>query len=792
MSTDYEKRLSLDDMALKTGDHIETIGKAAAVDATVAANVDDIPISLYVWMVALSASIAGMLFGYDTGIISAVLVYIKDALGGRYLTSSEKELITSLCSGGAFFGSIFAGNTADRWGRKTALYLGCVLFVVGAVLQAAAYTIAQMAVGRVIVGFGVGSAAMIVPLYVAEIAPSKARGRLVGLNNVSITGGQVIAYAIGAAFASVPHGWRVMVGLGGLPPIVLACLLPFCPESPRHLVYNGRMEEARAVLRKLYRGATDVQIESVLASILAGCEEARAISGNEGGWAKIVRLHTVPSNFRALLCACGLMVLSQISGFNTLMYYSSTIFSLVGFTSPTAVGLVVAGTNLIMTFANMILVDRLGRRRLLLSTVWGMSAGLIAVSVAFSFIHVDVNATEVTPQSVTTPAIVVLIFIIWFVVFYGVSVGNTAWMSADFFPLEVRAMGTMWMTCSSWASNVIVSSTFLSMTNAMTMAGTFGFYAGICGVSYVLIYFFYPEVSGLILEEIKEVFEHGFGVSTYIPTPTMRSRLRVWLQIGRPISGLIDRGVAAFDGGYRKFQPESARCIRAKPSISSKCRPFEVFVYYGYSQLPSVHASQNPDIQNSDVRKIWERRIQLGLLGLQRVTTRIERKDKLMLARLQAVPRLFLEARSKAACPTLGTTSPLTSKAAHVPITRRDYKIILATRQSAEDNGDRHDEKMPWRCERRKRSRFRSVTTRDESNERQITVYFLDYLLYLTTLLQESCWKIVHPAYGLDLKHFDDEAADPRTERHAVFSTGLRVSDDYTTKKWNIGLGSLQ
>ncbi|KAL6238222.1 hypothetical protein BDW75DRAFT_237528 [Aspergillus navahoensis] len=512
MSTDYEKRLSLDDMALKTGDHIETVDKAAAVEATVAANVDDIPISMYVWTVALSASIAGMLFGYDTGIISAVLVYIKDALGGRHLTSSEKELITSLCSGGAFFGSIFAGNTADRWGRKTALYLGCVLFVVGAVLQAAAYTIAQMAVGRVIVGFGVGSAAMIVPLYVAEIAPSKARGRLVGLNNVSITGGQVIAYAIGAAFASVPHGWRVMVGLGGLPPIVLACLLPFCPESPRHLVYNGRMEEARAVLRKLYRGASDVQIESVLASIQAGCEEARAISGNEGGWAKIVRLHTVPSNFRALLCACGLMVLSQISGFNTLMYYSSTIFSLVGFTSPTAVGLVVAGTNLIMTFVNMVLVDRLGRRRLLLSTVWGMSAGLIAVSVAFSFIHVDVNATDIAPQSVTTPAIVVLVFIIWFVIFYGVSVGNTAWMSADFFPLEVRAMGTMWMTCSSWASNVIVSSTFLSMTNAMTMAGTFGFYAGICGVSYILIYFFYPEVSGLVLEEIKEVFEHGFGV----------------------------------------------------------------------------------------------------------------------------------------------------------------------------------------------------------------------------------------------------------------------------------------
>lgn len=114
MANDHEKRLSLEEMDLKSGNHIESVDKAAAVDATMAANVDDIPISMFVWMVALTASIAGMLFGYDTGIISAVLVYIKDALNGRHLTSSEKELITSLCSGGAFFGSIFAGNTADR------------------------------------------------------------------------------------------------------------------------------------------------------------------------------------------------------------------------------------------------------------------------------------------------------------------------------------------------------------------------------------------------------------------------------------------------------------------------------------------------------------------------------------------------------------------------------------------------------------------------------------------------------------------------------------------------------
>ncbi|KNG91096.1 putative MFS sugar transporter [Aspergillus nomiae NRRL 13137] len=488
--------------------HIE-VARGTLVTET---GIDDLPVTMFVWLVAFTASIAGMLFGYDTGIISAVLVYIHDGLDHRTLTSNEKELITSLCSGGAFFGAIVAGLTADKLGRKAAIYFGCALFTIGAILQGAAYTIVQMAVGRVVVGFGVGSAAMVVPLYIAEVAPAKARGRLIGLNNMSITGGQVISYAIGAAFANVNHGWRYMVGLGALPALILASLMPFCPESPRHLVYNHRQEEAQAVLRRIYGHPSDVQLASVLASITAACDEAREINEGATRWTKIKQLHTVTSNLRALVSACGLMVISQLSGFNTLMYYSSTLFALVGFDNPTAVGIVVAGTNFIMTWVNMMVIDKMGRRRLLLSTAWGMSVGLIAIAVAFCFIPVDLDTLSLETSSVSPPAIVVLVFIIWFVIFYGVSVGNTAWMSTDFFPLEVRAMGTMWITCSSWGSNVIVSSTFLSMMKAMTPSGAFGFYAGICGVGYIWIYFFYPEVSGLSLEEIKEVFKHGFGV----------------------------------------------------------------------------------------------------------------------------------------------------------------------------------------------------------------------------------------------------------------------------------------
>ncbi|KAJ5692967.1 hypothetical protein N7462_002390 [Penicillium macrosclerotiorum] len=476
-------------------------------------SVDDIPVSLFVWLVAVTTSMAGMLFGYDTGIISAVLVYLKDDLNNRPITSNEKELITSLCSGGAFVGAIFAGNTADRFGRKMAIYLGCFLFLVGAVLQCAAYTIPQMAVGRLVVGLGVGSAAMVLPLYVAEIAPAKARGRLIGLNNMSITGGQVISYAIGAAFGGVDHGWRYMVGLGAVPAIVLACLLPFCPESPRYLTYNGREEEANLILQRIYKNASEVQLESITMSIKAACEQAREINDNGSRFQKIKQLHLVPSNLRALISACGLMVISQLSGFNCLMYYSSSLISGIGFNNPTAVGLVVAGTNFVMTWVNMMVVDKMGRRRLLLSTAWGMSVGLIAIAVSFRWIPIDMDTAEVeSTGQVSVAAIIVIVFMVWFVIFYGVSVGNTAWMSTDFFPLEVRAMGTMWLTCSNWGSNVIVSSTFLSMMKTMTPSGAFGFYAGICGFGYIWIYFFYPEVSGLVLEEVQEVFEHGFGV----------------------------------------------------------------------------------------------------------------------------------------------------------------------------------------------------------------------------------------------------------------------------------------
>lgn len=349
---------------------------------------------------------------------------------------------------------------------------------------------------------------------------------MLGLNNISITGGQLISYAIGAGFGHVPHGWRYMVGLGGVPSIILACIFPFCPESPRQLVHKKRYDEAAAVFRRIFKNASTEQIDDKVQLIRLSIEEADRYMEGKTRFQLIKELHTVPRNLRALVVACGFMVISQMSGFNTLMYYSSTLFALVGFSNPVAVGLVVAGTNLVMTFVNGMLVDPWGRRKTVISTAWGMSASLLAVAVAFHWIPVDAKTLEPQQSEVSTAAIVVLVFIILFIISYALSVGNTAWMSTDFFAQDVRGMGTMFLTCSCWGSNgefdipnltymsiklmhvlVIVSSTFLTQLHSLTPSGAFGFYAGICFTGWVLIVLFYPEVSGLSIDKTFEVFE---------------------------------------------------------------------------------------------------------------------------------------------------------------------------------------------------------------------------------------------------------------------------------------------
>ncbi|KAF0314952.1 myo-inositol transporter [Colletotrichum asianum] len=276
-------------------------------------SIEDTEPSRAVWLITFTVAMGGFLFGYDTGVISAVLVSLKSDLGHE-LSTSEQELVTSITSGGALIGAIIAGLPADRYGRKLGIYIGCVLFLIGSIIQAAAFSLAQMTVGRFIVGLGVGSAAMIIPLYIGELAPARHRGRMIAFDKMSVTLGQLISYALGAGFTEVAHGWRYMVAVGGLPPIALALLLPWCPESPRQLISHGKVEEATRVIRRVYPHATEEQVQAKMGHMTWAVEvEAQATSTSL--WHRFKELHTVPSNLRALICACAHFVKNSFVNF---------------------------------------------------------------------------------------------------------------------------------------------------------------------------------------------------------------------------------------------------------------------------------------------------------------------------------------------------------------------------------------------------------------------------------------------------------------------------------------------
>ncbi|VUC32490.1 unnamed protein product [Clonostachys rosea] len=436
--------------------------------------------------VVISTAIGDMLFGYDSGVISGVLVVLGDDLDGRI--------------------------TADRYGRKPAIWFASILFTIGALIQATSYTIAQMSAGRILVGLGVGSASMIIPLYIAEISPAKYRGRMISIDMIFLGTGSLLAYAFNAAFGKVPHGWRYIVGLGGTSSIILGVLLIWCPESPRQLMFHGKVEECTTVVKRMYPKATQQQIDQLIAHIQLGVAESKARNEEISSFQAFKTICTVPSTRRATIVAACLMAIRQLCGFNTLMYYSITLFQIVGFRDPIAVGTVVAGTNWLMTFLSIFLIDRIGRRRLLLWSMWGMPTFLVVAAIVFRWIPLDRDTLELTTDEVGWPAIIVLVSMILFVAFYAAGLGCVPWQTNELLPLEVRAIGTALINVVLWASNIIVSSTFLSMMRGISPSGTFGFYAALSLSGYLFVIFCYPEASGMTLEEVRNVFEHGFGV----------------------------------------------------------------------------------------------------------------------------------------------------------------------------------------------------------------------------------------------------------------------------------------
>ncbi|KER00327.1 hypothetical protein AUEXF2481DRAFT_274 [Aureobasidium subglaciale EXF-2481] len=458
-----------------------------------------------IWLLTLSAGLSGLLFGYDTGVISSTLVSIHEDLG-RPLSTLDLSAITSSTSLLALIASPLAGHFADTLGRRPVIVAACGLFIFGALFQSAATNVWTMVLGRAVVGAAVGAASAVVPLYIAEIAPADRRGQLVSVQSLFITGGQVVAYVVGWA---VMGRWRWSVGFGAAPALIQAALLIGLPESPRWLVLKGRDDEAAIVFARLGHDDCDQIVADVRQEVK---EEQLSASGS-----MFNELITVPANRRALIIAAGLQALQQLSGFNSLMYFSATIFALVGFKSPIGTSLSISVSNFVFTLLAFAIIDRVGRRRILLYSIPFMIIGLASCALAFT--HIDASpASAVAPFPDTTShgpsawSLVLLFSLIFYVAAYASGLGCVPWQQSELFGISVRSMGSGLATATNWASNFIVGATFLPMMHILGPSATFLVYVLVCLIGYIWVWRCYPETMGLELEQVKKLLENGWGV----------------------------------------------------------------------------------------------------------------------------------------------------------------------------------------------------------------------------------------------------------------------------------------
>lgn len=472
------------------------------------------PSPLIIFLTTVS-SITGFMFGYDTGYISSALVAIGTDLDGRQLTYGDREFITAATSLGALIFAVFAGMLADYFGRKPMIMVSNVLFVVGAAIQCAAGSFWEMTVGRFIMGWAIGIGSLCAPMFIGEISPSRFRGRLTVINVLCITAGQLVAYACGAGLTHVHNGWRILVGLALIPAVLQFVLFVFLPDTPRYYIMKGKLDKACKVLAKTHLGATEDLIHDKVDEL---SRLNNAIPGKNPMvrmFNAMKRLHTVPSNFRAVIIACGLQGIQQFTGFNSLMYFSSTIFEAVGFNNSTAVSIVIAATNFFFTILAFFIIDRVGRRNMLLLAIPGMIVSLVICAIAFHFIHIEFSGNDALIEgdgSITGWGIVVIIGMILFVATYAIGIGNVPWQQSELFPQDVRGAGTSLSTATNWAGSLVISSTFLTMLQNITPTGTFALFAALCVVSWLFVFFCYPELSGLELEETQQVLTGGFNI----------------------------------------------------------------------------------------------------------------------------------------------------------------------------------------------------------------------------------------------------------------------------------------
>ncbi|MFH5801727.1 sugar porter family MFS transporter [Haladaptatus sp. CMAA 1911] len=436
-------------------------------------------INRFVYVATAIAALNGLLFGFDTGIISGALPFIGKTF---QLSSFMKELVVSGALIGAIVGAAGGGRLTDDFGRRKLIFVASIIFFVGSLIMAFAPSVPILVVGRFTVGFGIGVASLIGPLYNSEIAPSRLRGSLVSLNQLAVTSGILLAYFVNYAFAQGGQ-WRWMLGMGVVPAAVLGIGMIWMPKSPRYLVRIGEEEEARDILKRI-RPSADVDEE---------LDDIRKTEKEQSGTGlgELLESWIRP----ALIVGAGLAVFQQITGINTVIYYAPTIFNSTGFASSASI-LATVGVgvvNVSFTLAAVFLLDRRGRRPLLLVGLGGMTAMLFGLGGVFYFQSL---------QGIV--GLLSVVGVMAYVAFFAIGLGPVFWLLiSEIYPLEVRGTAMGLVTVLNWAANLAVSISFLTLTNAIGKSFTFWLYGALSIVTFVFAYYLVPETKGRSLEAIE-------------------------------------------------------------------------------------------------------------------------------------------------------------------------------------------------------------------------------------------------------------------------------------------------
>jgi SP family galactose:H+ symporter-like MFS transporter len=442
-----------------------------------------------VYLVAALSALGGMLFGYDTGVISGAILFIRQDFA---LSDFTVGLVVSAVLIGAVIGAAIGGDISDHFGRRKVIIAAAVIFALGAVSTATVPNVNLLILGRIAVGIAIGIASLVTPLYISEMSPPRMRGSLVSLNQLAITIGIVVSYLVDFSLAAF-QGWRYMLGLAAIPAVVLGIGMLPLPDTPRWLINHDEADNARKVLKRI-QGKDNVEGEIK--------EIQDSLKKQRGGRAELFNPLVKP----ALVIGVSLAIFQQVTGINTVIYYAPTIFQFAGITSASSAILAtvaVGVVNVILTIVAILLLDRVGRRPLLLIGLAGMTLSLTLLGAVFFL-----------PSLLSSLGDLAVVGLMLYVASFAIGLGPVFWLLiSEIYPLRVRGLAMSIASEANWGSNLIIALTFLTLVQVLGRSGTFWLYALVGIGAWIFAFLLVPETKGKTLEEIEEHWRKGLHPS---------------------------------------------------------------------------------------------------------------------------------------------------------------------------------------------------------------------------------------------------------------------------------------